>query len=157
MESQNWNAIGSANDLFPVWTKAITWTNHHVFPDSKVHGAKMGPIWCRQDPGGPHVGPMNLAIWVVNWTHRNKLHWYFDKKCLLKKIHLKKLICNISSFLLKLKFALIFKVSAIRGTWDLIIKLFEHEWPMFPVITVWAQIKWNSNTICLWGSSSGKG
>ena len=23
----------------------------------------MGPIWGRQDPGGPNVGPMNLAIW----------------------------------------------------------------------------------------------
>ena len=23
----------------------------------------MGPTWVRQDPGGPHVGPMNLAIW----------------------------------------------------------------------------------------------
>ena len=22
----------------------------------------MGPTWGRQDPGGPHVGPMNLAI-----------------------------------------------------------------------------------------------
>ena len=33
-------------------------------PDSKVHWANMGPIWGRQDPGGPHVGPMNLAIWV---------------------------------------------------------------------------------------------
>ena len=32
-------------------------------PDSKVHGAHMGPIWGGQDPGGPHVGPMNLAIW----------------------------------------------------------------------------------------------
>ena len=32
-------------------------------PDSKVHGANMGPIWGRQDPGGPHVGPMNFAIW----------------------------------------------------------------------------------------------
>ena len=31
--------------------------------DSKVHGANMGPIWGRQDPGGPHVGPMNFAIW----------------------------------------------------------------------------------------------
>ena len=28
-------------------------------PDSKVHGAKMEPIW---DPGGPNVGPMNFAI-----------------------------------------------------------------------------------------------
>ena len=34
------------------------------FPHSKVHGANMGPIWGRQDPGGPHVGPMKLAIWV---------------------------------------------------------------------------------------------
>ena len=25
--------------------------------------ANMGPIWGRQDPGGPHVGPMNFAIW----------------------------------------------------------------------------------------------
>ena len=31
-------------------------------PDSKVHGAYMGPTWGRQGPGGPHVGPMNLAI-----------------------------------------------------------------------------------------------
>ena len=30
--------------------------------DSKVHGANMGPTWGRQDPGGPHVGPMNFAI-----------------------------------------------------------------------------------------------
>ena len=31
-------------------------------PDSKVHGANMGSIWGRQDPGGPPVGPMNFAI-----------------------------------------------------------------------------------------------
>ena len=35
------------------------------YPDSKVHGANMGPNWDRQDPGGPYVGPMNLAIWVL--------------------------------------------------------------------------------------------
>ena len=35
-----------------------------TYPDSKVHGAYMGPIWGRQDPGGPHVGPMSFAIWV---------------------------------------------------------------------------------------------
>ena len=32
-------------------------------PDSKVHGANMGPIWGLKNPGGPHVGPMNFAIW----------------------------------------------------------------------------------------------
>ena len=35
------------------------WTN----PDSKAHGANMGPIWGRQDPGGPHVGLVNFTIW----------------------------------------------------------------------------------------------
>ena len=34
--------------------------------DSKVHGASMGPIWGRQDPGGPHVGPINFAIGDIN-------------------------------------------------------------------------------------------
>ena len=38
-------------------------------PDSKVHGANMGPIWGRQDPGGPHVGPMNFAIWDFMQGH----------------------------------------------------------------------------------------
>ena len=32
-------------------------------PDRKVHGANMGPIWGPQDPGGSHVGPVDLAIW----------------------------------------------------------------------------------------------
>ena len=36
-------------------------------PDSKVHGANMRPIWGRLDPGGPHVGPMNFAIWDVSY------------------------------------------------------------------------------------------
>ena len=33
--------------------------------DNKVHGANMGHIWGRQNPGGPHVGLMNLAIRVA--------------------------------------------------------------------------------------------
>ena len=45
----------------------------------------MGPIWDRQDPGGPHVGPMTFAFWVfdvntspqlmrpiIKWTPGNK-------------------------------------------------------------------------------------
>ena len=37
-------------------------TRYIITPDSKVHGDNMEPIWGRQDPGGPHVGPMNFAI-----------------------------------------------------------------------------------------------
>ena len=43
--------------------KIHKWLTRSLTPDSKVHGANMGPIWGRQDPGGPHVGPMNVAIW----------------------------------------------------------------------------------------------
>ena len=41
-----------------------TFTRYYDTPDSKIHGANMGTIWGRQDPGGPHVCPMNFAIWV---------------------------------------------------------------------------------------------
>ena len=47
----------------------------YVYPDSKthgtnmgptkIHGANMGPTWVLSAPGGPHVGLMNLAIWVT--------------------------------------------------------------------------------------------
>ena len=39
-------------------------------PDSKVHWANVGPNGSRQDPGGPHVGPMNFAIWGSLFTYR---------------------------------------------------------------------------------------
>ena len=45
-------------------------------PDSKVHGANMGPIWDRQDPGGPHVGPMNFVIsdvMLFSWQYPSSL------------------------------------------------------------------------------------
>ena len=41
-------------------------------PDNKVHGANMGPIWGREDPGGPHVGPMNLVIRVLQCLLNHK-------------------------------------------------------------------------------------
>ena len=59
------------------------------YPDSKVHGANMGPIWGRQDPDWLHVGPMNFAIWVgsrvpcVHWLMSHTAHpkWcHFHKK-----------------------------------------------------------------------------
>ena len=39
-----------------------------IMPDSKVHGANMGPTWGQQDPGGSHVGHVNLAILDANET-----------------------------------------------------------------------------------------
>ena len=38
-------------------------------PDSKVHGANMGPTWVLSAPDGPHVGSMKLAIREVISCH----------------------------------------------------------------------------------------
>ena len=46
----------------PLW-------RHLNDPDSKVHGANMGPTGALSVPDGPHVGPVNLAIRVVMRTH----------------------------------------------------------------------------------------
>ena len=35
------------------------WQN---YPDSKDHGANMGPTWVLSAPDGPRFGPMNLAV-----------------------------------------------------------------------------------------------
>ena len=48
--------------IFLGYFTVIAAGNH---PDSKVHVAYMGPTWVLSAPGGPHVGPMNLAIWVI--------------------------------------------------------------------------------------------
>ena len=47
-----------------------------IVPDSKVHGANMGPTWVLAAPVGPHVGPMNLAIRGPWYMHKVML-WFF--------------------------------------------------------------------------------
>ena len=44
------------------------------YPESKIHGANMGPIWGRQGPGGPHVGHMSFVIWEINAKQVQDLH-----------------------------------------------------------------------------------
>ena len=45
----------------------------NIFPDSKIHGANTGPTWVPSAPDGPHVGPMNLAIWVILYISKHKV------------------------------------------------------------------------------------
>ena len=61
-----------------IWSQLISKPDvrYSAIPDSKVHGANMGPIWGRQDPGGPHVGAMNFAIWdALQWIGRRSYWW----------------------------------------------------------------------------------
>ena len=45
-----------------ILNRLYLWKKDEDNPDSKVHGANMGPTWVLSAPDGPHVGPMNLAI-----------------------------------------------------------------------------------------------
>ena len=75
-----WRLCNMAVTLTNVICKDI---DFGVIPDSKVHGANMGPIWGRQDPGGPHVGSMNFAIWDALRVYHDSVMWIFCV-CLIK-------------------------------------------------------------------------
>ena len=55
----------------PNHTTTVTLNNQpHVVKsdgvlDSKFHEANIGPTWVLSAPDGPHVCPMNLAVWGV--------------------------------------------------------------------------------------------
>ena len=53
------------NNMILMLSHLMMYHMTYPIPDNKVHGANMGPIWGRQDPGGPHVRPMNFDIWDI--------------------------------------------------------------------------------------------
>ena len=67
------------------WSVSVKWTYNWIIsdvmpysPDSKVHGANMGPTWVLSAPDGPHVGLMNLAIRIKcnhQWSPVKPLTW----------------------------------------------------------------------------------
>ena len=73
-------------------------SNHN--PDSKVHGANMGPTWVLSAPDGPHVGPMNLAIRVVlRLSPSYRMHLSESKFCLKPKMNTRQLYSSKSSLI----------------------------------------------------------
>ena len=67
----DWSHFGKQCDIvghtivdLPIWVMASMETEMILYPNSKVHGANMGPTRVLLAPDGPHVGPMNLAIRV---------------------------------------------------------------------------------------------
>ena len=46
----------------------------HSIPDSKVHGANIGPTWVLSAPDGPHVGPMKLALAMGEELHSAEIY-----------------------------------------------------------------------------------
>ena len=56
----DWHGIRTISTQAYIYIVILPEIQKH--PDSKDHGANMGPTWGRQDTDGPHVGPMNFAI-----------------------------------------------------------------------------------------------
>ena len=78
--------VSSRRAVTSIWKR----DKHIDDPDSKVHVANMGPIWGRQDPGGPHVGPMNLLSGELKqerFTQLYTIHNFFAHKYTLKYIN----------------------------------------------------------------------
>ena len=69
------NILNSNIGISKVWASAVNGNDvvQYLIPDSKVHGAIMGPTWVLSAPDEPHVGPMNLAIREMFWA--GKMHW----------------------------------------------------------------------------------
>ena len=103
----------SSNLTLPPPSKSVFWKycteyimrpsylyNGNTYPDSKVHGTNMGPIWGRQDPGGPHVGPMDLVIWV----YLQQWHLYIKMPPTMST----KALCNISGIVFKIQIQILY-------------------------------------------------
>ena len=71
---------GLAPPLEPMLTKICV-----AIPDSKVHGANMGPTWVLSAPDGPHVGPMNISIWDMVSLGHNELKIFRLQRFALKE------------------------------------------------------------------------
>ena len=79
MRSNDWQAL---------------WAVVPHYYDGKVNGANMGPIWGWQAPGGPHLGPINFAIWVYGIllmehgsTRQNRMVWCYANFITLWALH----------------------------------------------------------------------
>ena len=94
---------GPCKNVWRKWVSSVFWhtcvsdnkmltDTAFNYPDSKVHGANMGPIWGRQDPGGPHVSSMNFFIWV-NFYH-SFYSTAFNYHCCLFLVFMCNIFCN---------------------------------------------------------------
>ena len=91
-----------------------------LLPDNKVHEAGMGPTWGRQDPGGPHVGPMNFAIRAgINLTiavQAMLIAFYVHRITILLTSSIRLPWCYVQNHLLSLGWLCYWHVRYLR--WD---------------------------------------
>ena len=104
----NWNPFRCDDSIMRVSLQSEGNAYHQyiwTIPDSKVHGANMGPIWGRQDPGGPHVGPMNFAIWNICFRYKE---WFVITRLMNTSFNLLKCVKRLRLYNARLAVNLLF-------------------------------------------------
>ena len=77
----SFNAMASYNELFR--TMDLTYVINsdmqisHLYPDSKVHGANMGPTWVLSAPEAPIIAGINALFLRKYKTWRNTFEGYY--------------------------------------------------------------------------------
>ena len=121
----------------------------------------MGPSWDRQGPGGPHVGPMNFAIWVLkgvlvnpapelNYTHPNSHFWPF---CDTLPVTNKPLISYFFHFVMYFSKKLLEKWTHLR---DLLLFKSGSSRSVMPLLSSesrWTEITWKELYLIWYGKS----
>ena len=100
-------------------------------PDSKAHGANMGPIW-------PHVGSMNFVIWdsIMNdWRFAKECYYHIESHTLGDII--------MESYLLK---NLIFQFRLLIH-FDIYLKTIGLEWSLYSAIVGNVDFNMNNNAV----------
>ena len=103
------------NDIYDMSFKSsranCSWLCEAAMPAHRGHlmvspiARFMGPIWGRQDPGGPHVGPMNFAI----WDHNEGVACYFQCKLAIWFLKSRNLAYMNKNWLCHTKFSLLWQ------------------------------------------------
>ena len=91
-----WGRLSTSDQWIPSqrFSNAESFPCHHTIiillnPDSKVHGANMGPIWGRQDPGGQKCWPHELYCLesITFHDHLPWSYWFGDRRVITKKTY----------------------------------------------------------------------
>ena len=90
------NRISSTSTSF-IWYRNISGfleiqSKRSSYPESRVHGATIGPTWVLSAPDGLHVGPMNFAIRLPSKIN------YYEHKGQRKRHKLKCFICCTQNY-----------------------------------------------------------
>ena len=118
------------------------------YPDSKVHGASLGPTWVLSAPDGPHVGP-----WTLLSGKHVLLFWWPQTGTQMNVIAVVLFCICITMCLLGIKYQSTNEMCTRFCCVLLCCEILVHSWYLFPNnfrIVSCASVKWSYSCVCIW-------